>query len=151
MFLKNYLLLTKPAFIWSKIQQKQWYCELSVLFKITAFYFNILSNGIDCCDPRISNDLHVISKYYYDKPFTGPVISHAFYSSLKSSKESKWNKASKWNERSWTESCYTSVWKRSSRPSISTQILTTASEFAKSYSLQVNTWSTYSLHFKSLL
>ncbi len=39
-FLKKSL-LTKPAFIWSKIQQKQQYCEIFWLFKITAFYFSV--------------------------------------------------------------------------------------------------------------
>ncbi len=40
-FLKKTFLLTKPAFIWYNIQQKQWYCEIVLLFKITGFYLNI--------------------------------------------------------------------------------------------------------------
>ncbi len=38
MFVKNYLLLTKPAFIWSKMQQKHEYYELCLLFKITVLF-----------------------------------------------------------------------------------------------------------------
>ncbi len=43
-FLRNSLLLTKPAFIWSKIQQI--FCEIFLLLKITAFYLNILKRII---------------------------------------------------------------------------------------------------------
>ncbi len=35
------LLLTKPAFIWSEVQQKQYNFEIFLLFKITVFYLNI--------------------------------------------------------------------------------------------------------------
>ncbi len=40
-FLKKSLLFTKPALILSKIQQKQKYCEIFLLFKITVFCLNI--------------------------------------------------------------------------------------------------------------
>ncbi len=40
-FLKKSLLLTKPAFIWSKIQKKQYNFEIFLLFKITVIYMNI--------------------------------------------------------------------------------------------------------------
>ncbi len=39
--LKKSLLLTKPAFIWSKVQQKQHNFEIFLLFKPTVFYVNI--------------------------------------------------------------------------------------------------------------
>ncbi len=36
-FLKKSLQLTKPAFIWSKVQQKQYNFEIFLLFKTAAF------------------------------------------------------------------------------------------------------------------
>ncbi len=43
----KYLMLPKAAFIWSKIQYKQKYCEILLQFKIS---FNIFWNIIYSCD-----------------------------------------------------------------------------------------------------
>ncbi len=40
-FLKKSLLVTKPAFIASNEQQKEYNFEIILLFKITLFYLNI--------------------------------------------------------------------------------------------------------------
>ncbi len=40
-FLKKSLLLTKPAFILSKVQQKQYKLDFFLLCNITVFYLNI--------------------------------------------------------------------------------------------------------------
>ncbi len=47
---KKPLLLTKPALIWSKLQQKQQYWEIFLLFNITYFYLNIFNIFIYSCD-----------------------------------------------------------------------------------------------------
>ncbi len=50
-FLKKSLMLKKAAFIWSKIQQKQ-YCEILLEFKIADYYFIIFQNVIYFCDGK---------------------------------------------------------------------------------------------------
>ncbi len=40
-FLQKSLLLTKPEFIWPKVQQEQSNLEIFLLFKLPDFYLNI--------------------------------------------------------------------------------------------------------------
>ncbi len=50
MFFFKSLLLTKPAFILSKVQQKQYNLEIFLLFKISVCNLNIFLNVIHSCD-----------------------------------------------------------------------------------------------------
>ncbi len=58
MFVKKSILLSKPAFIWSKIQQKQLHFEICLPLKITVFYFNVIWDVIDSWVFSISHMIH---------------------------------------------------------------------------------------------
>ncbi len=74
-YLKKSFLITKPAFMWSKIQQKQYNSEIILLFKITVFYLKIKLKLLQSQDPseiilmfRFASKKNIYYYYYEMSP-----------------------------------------------------------------------------------